>query len=124
MLPNLQTSLLGNDDGAGFGWQDILVVKAGAQWQSSENLTWRAGYSWNDQPIPDTEVMFNILAPGVEQHHITGGLSYVLKERHDLSFALMYSPSNTVTGKNPLDPAQTIELEMSEWELVLGYAFF
>jgi long-chain fatty acid transport protein len=124
MLPNLQTALLGDDNGAGFGWVDILVFKGGVQYQSHENWTWRAGYSYNEQPIPESEMMFNILAPGVPQHHITAGFSHVLKERNDLSFALMYSPSNTVTGPNPLDPAQTIELEMSQWEIVFGYAFF
>jgi hypothetical protein len=32
----------------------------------------------------------------------------------------MHAFSNTVTGKNPLDPAQTIELEMTQFEGDLG----
>ena len=29
LLPNLQQSQLGNDDGAGFGWQDMTIIKTG-----------------------------------------------------------------------------------------------
>lgn len=124
LLPNLMEAQLGDPDGAGFGWQNILVFKLGLELAGPETYTWRLGYSYNDQPIPDTETLFNILAPGIQQHHITGGLSKVLRDRHEASLTLMYSPSNTVTGPNQLDPAQTIELEMSQWEIVLGYSFF
>ncbi len=133
MMPNLQNAimgdanyLLGAPEGAGFGWQNIFVIKGGVEWQSSPNWAWRAGYSYNEQPIPETEVMFNILAPGVQQHHITIGLSTIVKDRHELSFSGMYSPSNSVTGPNPLDApgAQTIEIEMKQFELVVGYSFF
>ncbi len=44
LLPNLQTAKLGNDNGAGFGWENILVFKLGAIWKSSGKLTWMAGY--------------------------------------------------------------------------------
>jgi long-chain fatty acid transport protein len=39
----------------------------------------------------------------------------------ELNFAFMYAPSNSVSGGNPLDPAQEIELEMDQFELSLGY---
>ncbi|MEP0860291.1 MAG: outer membrane protein transport protein [Ignavibacterium sp.] len=47
MLPNLQTSQLGKDDGAGFGWKDITSVKFGVMYKAIENYTLMAGYSYN-----------------------------------------------------------------------------
>jgi long-chain fatty acid transport protein len=44
------SSCLGGDRGFGFGWEDMTVVKVGVQWQSSSQWTWRAGYSYGEQP--------------------------------------------------------------------------
>lgn len=125
MLPNLQTAQLGNDNGAGFGWEDIFVFKFGTMYKSSKNLTWMAGYSYGEQPVPESEVMFNILAPGIVQHHITLGLSTMLSNNSEFTVAAMYAPSSSVTGPNPLEAPnqQTIKLNMSQWQLEVGYAF-
>jgi long-chain fatty acid transport protein len=111
---------LGGSDGAGFGWEDMTIFKLGYQWRASEDWTWRFGYSQGDQPIPDDEVLFNILAPGVMEQHFTTGFTKMLGGG-ELNFAFMYAPSNSVSGGNPLDPAQEIELEMDQFELSLGY---
>jgi long-chain fatty acid transport protein len=124
LLPNLMTPAgLGTDSGAGFGWEDITVVKAGIQWKSSPDWTWRAGFSITDQPIPDSEVMFNIVAPGVVEKHVTFGFTKAFKSNQEVDFAIMRAFSHDVTGPNPLDPAQTIELEMDQWEVALGYTY-
>ncbi len=125
MLPNLQTSLLGNDDGSGFGWDDMTVFKFGVQWQAINDLTLRAGYSYGEQPIPDTEMPFNILAPATIEHHLTLGLTKTVKENQDLTFSLMHGFSNSISGANTLEVpgAQTIELKMSQWEATVGYTW-
>jgi long-chain fatty acid transport protein len=123
LLPNLQTSLLGNDNGAGFGWEDMTVYKIGVQWLSSPEWTWRAGYSIGDQPIPSSEVLFNIIAPGVIEQHITAGFTKTMGSNQELSVTLMHALSNDERGKNPLDPAQTIELKMNQWEISAGYSW-
>ncbi len=74
--------------------------------------TLRAGLSYGAQPIESSQVLFNILAPGVQEWHLTTGFSYALTDHDDLSFAFMYSPLKSVTGPNPLSPGQSIELEM------------
>jgi hypothetical protein len=35
----------------------------------------------------------------------------------------MYSPTNSVAGVNPGDPAQTIKIEMYQWELTAGWTW-
>jgi len=67
---------LGASGGAGFGWKDTDTFKFGVEYDASDALTLRAGYSYNNNPIPGTQVTLNILAPGTIKHHITGGASY------------------------------------------------
>jgi long-chain fatty acid transport protein len=124
LLPNLMTAPLGTDGGAGFGWRDINVYKAGFQWKASDTWTWRAGFSKADQPIPSSEVLFNILAPGVVQEHITFGFSKVASPGR-FNVAVMYAPPKTVRGPNPLEApgAQSIALKMHETEIEFGYSF-
>lgn len=123
LLPNLTPGSLGKDDGPGFGWDDITVLKIGVQWQSSKDWTWRAGYSIGDQPIPRDEVLFNILAPGVIKQHATAGFTRAVGDKQELKFALMYAFENDVTGTNPLDPGEKIKLTMNQWEISFGYAW-
>ncbi|MFO7530689.1 MAG: outer membrane protein transport protein [Marinobacter sp.] len=112
MLPNLTTTQLGDDDGAGFGWDDMTIVKLGWQWQQTDQQTWRAGVSYGEQPVQEEEVLLNILAPGVQEWHFTGGFTRQFSDSLELSGSAFYSPRNSVKGDNPLSPQQTIELSM------------
>ena len=111
---------LGGDDGAGFGWEDMTILKVGYQWQDGD-MTWRVGFSTGDQPIPSSEVTFNILAPGVMEEHITFGFTRQLDAKSSINFAAMYEPSVSVDGTNTFDPSQEIELEMEQYELAFTY---
>jgi len=120
--PGAGAGCLGGSAGAGFGWEDMTVVKLGYEWNTDDTWTWRLGYSFGDQPIPDSEVLFNILAPGVMEDHFTFGFTRALDSDSDFNFALMYAPSVSVSGPNAFDPTQTIELEMNQYELAFGYS--
>ncbi|MCW3788115.1 OmpP1/FadL family transporter [Plebeiibacterium sediminum] len=132
---NVMTTMLGDDNGSGFGWEDISVIKIGTEYSGIENWTLRAGYSHCEQPIPSSEVMFNILAPGVIENHITIGCSkYFGESGKGIHASIVYAPSTTVKGDNPLDfefdntgnPVgynQTIELEMNQFELEIAFTF-
>jgi long-chain fatty acid transport protein len=113
----LGAGCLGGPNGAGFGWEDMTIVKLGYQWQSSPKWIWRFGFSTGDQPIPSSEVLINIVAPGVMEEHVTFGFTRTLGKSSEVNFALMVAPSNSVTGASPFDPAQTINLKMKQIEL-------
>jgi long-chain fatty acid transport protein len=126
LFPGLMQSPLGADDGAGFGWDDVNVVKLGVAWQATPDWMFSAGFSKANQPIPASEVLFNILAPAVIEQHVTLGTSKALgNERGTFNVAVMYAPTQTVKGPNPLEApgAQQIELKMNEWEIEFGYSF-
>lgn len=113
---------LGGPSGAGFGWDDVTAYKIGFEWTADENNTWRFGYSHADQPIPSSEVLFNILAPGVMEQHITAGWTHRLQNDNIMSFSFMYAPKKEVTGNNAFD-IQPITLEMTQYELEFAYRF-
>ncbi len=113
---------LGASNGAGFGWKNMTVVKLGYEWQTDDTWTWRLGYSFGDQPIPESEVVFNILAPGVMEDHLTFGFTRALDSNSDFNFAFMYAPSVSVSGPNTFDPTQTVEIEMDQYELAASYS--
>ncbi|MHB0971201.1 MAG: OmpP1/FadL family transporter [Thermoanaerobaculia bacterium] len=125
LFPNMMQAPLGSANGAGFGWDDVTAYKAGFQWVSSPDWTWRAGYSHANQPIPESEALFNILAPGVIEDHVTAGFSKAVRGGNLFNFSLMYALENTVEGPNPMEApgAQTIELTMDEWEMEFSYTF-
>ncbi|MCX6239107.1 MAG: outer membrane protein transport protein [Bacteroidia bacterium] len=130
------TAPLGSDNGAGFGWKDINVYKFGSEYTFPKGWTFRAGYSHCDEPVPTTETMFNILAPGVVQDHITTGFSKKIgSSGKAVHFAFVYAFQGTVKGYNPMDfdaanaalgqmvPNQTIELKMNQIELEVAFTF-
>ena len=95
MLPNLMTARLGDDGGAGFGWKDVTAYKFGLQYAASPALTLRAGYAYAKQPIPESEVLFNILAPGVIEQHITVGRQRERGRRSRSSTSRSSAPSRS-----------------------------
>lgn len=118
VTPNPNFKPLGSDEGSGFGWDDMTTFKFGVQVEAVPGLTLRGGFSTGGQPIPASEVMFNILAPGVIEQHITLGLTKRLGPKLELNVAGMYAPSHSVTGPNPFEAPnqQTIELKMNQFE--------
>ena len=121
--PFSSPGLLGTDNGKGFGWKDMTIYKIGVQWKSSKEWTWRAGYSTGNQPIPDSEVLFNILAPGVIEQHVTAGFTKAMTDNQDFNLGVTRALPHTVNGPNPQDPTQTIQLKMDQWQVAASYSW-
>jgi len=126
LLPNLLQAPLGTSGGAGFGWRDINAYKLGAEYAVSPQLAVRAGYNYGEQPIPASETLFNVLAPGVVKDHWTVGATWTLASKSELSFAFMYAPTVTVSGVNSI-PAPfgggNVDLSMKQMSLGVAYGW-
>ena len=88
----------GAENGPGFGWKDVDVIKFGAVYQASDKLTLRAGYGRSDNPVPQSQTFLNLLAPGVVTDHFTAGASVKLKNKLELTGYVMHAPRNDVRG--------------------------
>jgi len=126
LLPNLFQAPLGTDGGAGFGWQDVTAYKLGIQYDVNPQLTIRGGYNYGEQPIPASETLFNVLAPGVVEDHWTLGATWTLANKSELSFAFMYAPSVTVTGVNSIPSVfggGNVNLKLKEMSFGVAYGW-
>jgi len=92
---------LGETNGLGFGWRDVTAFKLGVAHQYSGQLTLRGGLVYNTQPIPASEVMFNSLAPGVIQKHLTLGATWKLANGGELTISYFHAFNEEVTGNWP-----------------------
>jgi len=123
--PTASSDCLGGNTGIGFGWQDMDVWKLGMEYKYSNQLTLRAGYSHTDQPIPNTDVTFNSVAPAVIEDHVTLGLTYTLASGNELTVAYMHGFANDVSGPvNQYFPVGgTDKIEMYQNSLGIQYSW-
>lgn len=125
-IANVQTTAapLGADNGSGFGWQNMTVYKLGVSQKVSDSLTLRAGYNHNNQQIPSTQTMFNILAPGVVQDHLTLGATWTLADKSEISAGYVHAFAKSVTSSNsPYGPGSAINLNMHEDSIMVSYGW-
>jgi long-chain fatty acid transport protein len=106
----------------------MTVYKIGYQMGIGDKHTIRFGYSFTDQPIPDSETLFNTLAPATIEQHFTAGWTMNIGANQEFNLAGMYAPSSSVKGQNPVDAGAAsggtqIEIEMTQWELQAGWAW-
>jgi len=85
------SGLLGADNGLGFGWEDVDIYRLAVEYAHNSAWTYRAGVAYNTQPIDQSQVLFNILAPAVIQKHATVGFTYSPEKDSEWNFAYMHA---------------------------------
>jgi long-chain fatty acid transport protein len=88
-----------NGDGSlqGLGWSSVFSIAMGAQRRVTDRCDVRLGYTFNQNPIQDSESFFNIPTPLIYDHMVSAGASYALCESVILSVAYSYMlPSERV----------------------------
>ena len=102
LLPNFAEARLGEEGGAGFGWQDVTAFKFGLALTATDKVSLLGGYNYGGQPIPESETLFNMLAPGVVEHHLTLGAIVKAGERVEITAAYMHAIENEVKGSGSI----------------------
>jgi long-chain fatty acid transport protein len=115
----------GSPDGPGFGWDNVDVIKVGAEYRANDKWTLRAGYAHNSQPVDGEDITLNLLAPGIVTDHFTAGGSVTVNDRNSLEFGVMYAPPESVTGievtpQGP-NPGHFISAKMNQFEATIGW---
>ncbi len=82
----------------GLGWSSVFATAMGAQYQASESLALRSGYTFNQNPVSDSEAFFNVASPLIYQHMLSSGLSLRIFEATSVNAAYSYMFENTRTG--------------------------
>jgi long-chain fatty acid transport protein len=100
--PLATSSALGSDDGPGFGWHDINVIKTGLNYDLTPALTLRGGYNHPGIPFDRSQNFFNVLAPIVAQHHLHAGATIVLNNGKEISVAYTHAFDQSLNGVNSI----------------------
>ncbi len=122
--PSTNSGQLGANDGRGFGWSDMDIIKAGVEYKYSPTITLRAGYSHGDSPISGRDVTFNIMAPAVIEDHLTLGMTYNVDKSSDIVLSYAHALENSLEA-SPLAGfgfSGTHKINMSQNSLGISYS--
>jgi long-chain fatty acid transport protein len=82
----------------GLGWDSIFVAALGVQYQITDALSARIGYTYNTNPVPDHLTLFNIGSPLIIEHTLAVGASYRVSSNLLLSAAYVHCFENSIQG--------------------------
>jgi long-chain fatty acid transport protein len=82
----------------GLGWRSVFAVALGAQYRLTDALSVRLGYSYNQDPISDSQSSFNVASSTILEHAIYCGFSYQVTGALSLSAAYAHGFENSVEG--------------------------
>lgn len=118
---------LGANNGWGFGWEDTTIYKLGINHELNSQWTVRGGLNYGSETIKPSQNLFNILAPGIVQKHVTLGFTYSPTQYNEISMTYMHAftedQSNTDTATAPgfAGNAYTSEISMDQNALEISY---
>ncbi len=98
-------SVLGLENGMGFGWNNQTVYKLGYNYDVDDKWSVRSGVNYGKSPIPSSQVLFNTLAPATVEWHLTLGGSYRPSSNIEWSANYMHAFKNTIKGPTAFGPS-------------------
>lgn len=118
------SGLLGSDNGLGFGWEDMTIYKLGINHEYDAQWTFRAGLNYADGPIDSSQVLFNVIAPGVVERHLTLGLTYSPTSSTEVNLAYMHAFSETVeTTQTAFGVPGKLEMDQNSLDVSFAWKF-
>jgi long-chain fatty acid transport protein len=82
----------------GLDYSSIFALAVGVQRRVSEQFYLRGGYTYNQNPVADSEAFFNIASPLIYEHMISVGASYELTRTTAINVAYSHMLENSRTG--------------------------
>ena len=113
--------------GGGYGWTNQHGVKLGVEWVARPNWTFMAGYAYSNSPVRDNGVFLAGLVPVIVEHHVTGGVSHKINEKHAVHLTGVWAPKNRMQEKGNGDLMSILgkgtTVEAGGLSAVLGYSY-
>ncbi len=116
-----------NDDDSvsGFGWNNIWATSLGVEQKLTKSLKVMAGYNYSQNPVPAKYAFFNMPAPAIVQHHVSGGATWSVG-KVDTTVAYYHAFRNSISGPwvSPQGaiPGTSVTSAMSENAVTIGLA--
>ena len=133
-----------------FDWDDQYVFAVGAQWEAIENLFFRVGYNYAENPVDENDIDGSLVGPGppkfvdvqgkslpayyyesfrviglpaVVEHHITAGIGYQIGESLKVDFSYMHAFENDLTETGIAPDGSDAKLKSELYEDAISFAF-
>jgi long-chain fatty acid transport protein len=113
-----ETGLFGEENGPGLGWRAKPIAKLGLQWCATSSLAIRAGLSYGEQPMNETDTFLNQLVLSTQQAHMTIGATWHRSGR-ELNLFYAYIPRGHLFGfgSDPSGGTDNFDLRNTQHEL-------
>ena len=89
---------------AGFGWESISIISAGAQLNLVDDLAIRLGYTYSANPITEDLVFFSTPATAIIKNAYQFGLGYELNDKLTINTTYHHGSSSGETTGQLLNP--------------------
>ena len=99
-----QGQRLGGPDGPGFGFNDQNAYKLGVSWQTTPNLTLRAGFTYGTGVVTEDNTLFGALGCLTPREQYSFGATYLWRE-WEISGYGFGSPTRRVNGEGSIPDA-------------------
>jgi long-chain fatty acid transport protein len=100
-------------------YRDINVFGLGAQYRYNEKWTFRAGFHYAQEAIPNG--MMLAVVPAIPTTSVTGGVSYAFGKDDVLDFGLSVGMQKTLTNSNAPNTAVPLKVTHSQLNAVIAY---
>ncbi len=94
---NTPDQALGAENSWGFGWTDQTAYKLGFNYELNQDWTIRAGVNYGKSPVPDDQLLFNLLAPAITEKFFTVGATYNFKGVGEINMGYVRAPRSGQT---------------------------
>jgi len=88
----------GSDNGPGFGWNSISVVKVGVEVETSDDMIWRGGINVGESPLDVNEFSTAFLVPATVTTHLSVGFTKMLSDKRELTAVYVRTLEECETG--------------------------
>jgi long-chain fatty acid transport protein len=90
----------------GLDWNSVVSIAMGVERTLSKKLKVRAGYCWNENPIPSRSSFLNVAAPLTLEHAVSLGATYAIAKDFEINLAYSHSFWAKTSGDFPIAPNQ------------------
>ncbi len=92
----------------GFGWKNMSILSVGLQYQATEKLPIRIGYTYSSNPIEDELAFYSIPATAVIENAAQIGLGYTINDKIELNAVYHYGFRGDGASGNLLNPTPDV----------------
>ncbi|MDX2038193.1 MAG: outer membrane protein transport protein [Isosphaeraceae bacterium] len=104
----------------GLNWKSIFAIAVGGQYRLSDRLTIRGGYLFNENPINESQTLFNVQAPGFVQHTMSLGASFRMNDNIVFSAGWVHAFRAEIEGPIGQVPGSRVKMDAQVDSILAG----